>query len=142
MSYCTLVVAQRYLKSIDALATDPTKGITQDDLTQAETDAGARIASDLAAYYDTSGWAAETPPIIETVAELFASAQVLRYRYQRDSLGGSESAEFAELLRGEGERQLADLREGRLHVLSTAGVVQRMRPGVGSTVPRVLNPKE
>jgi len=142
MSYCTLVVARRYLKSIDALATDPTKGITQDDLTHAEADAQARIASDLAACYDTSGWAEETPPIIETVAELFASAQVLRYRYQRDSLGGSEVAEFAALLRTDAERQLADLREGRLHVLSTAGAIQRMRPGVGSTVPRVLNPKE
>jgi hypothetical protein len=142
MSYATLEVARRYLKNIDALATDPTKGITQEDLTQAEVDAQARIDADLAGYYDTSGWAEDTPPIIETVAELFASSQVLRYRYQRDSLGGSDVAEFAALLRTEAERLLADLREGRLHVLGTAGTVQRMRPGVGSTVPRARNPKE
>jgi len=100
MAYANLEVARRYLKSIDALAADPAKGITQEDLTQAELDAQARIDSDLANCFDTSGWAEDTPPIIETVAELFASAQVLRYRYQRDSLGGTESAQFAELLRG------------------------------------------
>jgi hypothetical protein len=142
MAYVNLEVARRYLKSIDALATDPTKGITQEDLTQAELDAQARIDSDLASYYDTSGWAEDTPPIIETVAELLASAQVLRYRYQRDSLGGTESAQFAELLRSEGERLLAEVKAGRLSVVGTRGGVQRMRPGVGSTVPRARNPKE
>jgi len=142
MSYATLEVARRYLKNIDALATDPTKGITQEDLTQAALDAQARIESDLAGCYDTAGWAEDTPPIIETVAELLASAQVLRYRYQRDSLGGADVAEFAAALGSEAERLLADLRTGRLYVLSTAGAVQRMRPGVGSTVPRARNPKE
>jgi len=142
MSYCTLEVARRYLKNIDALVTDPTRGITQEDLTQAEADAQARIASNLASCYDTAGWAEDIPPIIATVAELLASAQVLRYRYQRDSLGGADVAEFAALLRTEAERLLADLRTGRLHVLRTGGSVQRMRPGVGSTVPRGQNPKE
>jgi hypothetical protein len=67
---------------------------------------------------------------------------VLRYRYQRDSLGGTESAQFAELLRSEGERLLAEVKAGRLSVVGTRGGVQRMRPGVGSTVPRARNPKE
>ena len=142
MAYCTLEAAERYLKSIDALAEDPTKGVTQDDLTQAETDAQARIDSDLAPCYDVSGWSAETPPIIEAVAELFASAQVLRYRYQRDSLGGSDAGRFAEVLRAEAERLLGLLKAGRLSVVLASGTVQRMRPGVGSTVPRGRNPEE
>jgi len=142
MSYCTLEVAKRYLKSIDALATDPTKGITQEDLTQAETDAQARIDSDLAPYYEVSGWSSAAPPIIETVAELLASAQVLRYRYQRDSLGGADAGQFAEVLRGEAARMLALLKAGRLSVVLSDGTVQRMRPGVGSTVPRGLNPED
>lgn len=142
MSYCTLEVAKRYLKSIDALATDPTKGITQEDLTQAETDAQSLIDSDLAPYYEVSGWSSAAPPIIETVAELLASAQVLRYRYQRDSLGGSDAGQFAEVLRTEARRMLALLKAGRLSVVLSDGTVQRMRPGVGSTVPRGLNPED
>ncbi len=142
MAYCTLEVAKRYLKSIDALATDPTKGITQEDLTQAETDAHSLIDSDLAPYYEVSGWSSAAPPIIETVAELLASAQVLRYRYQRDSLGGSDAGQFAEVLRTEARRMLALLKAGRLSVVLSDGTVQRMRPGVGSTVPRGLNPED
>lgn len=142
MAYCTLEVARRYLKSIDALATDPAKGITQEDLIQAETDAQARIDSLLAPYYDVSGWAAQTPPIIETVAELLASAQVLRYRFQREGLGASDAGRFAEVLRGEAERLLGLLRTGRLSVVLADGSVQRMRPGVGSTVPRGTNPTD
>ena len=142
MAYCTLEVARRYLKSIDSLAVDPTKGITQEDLTQAQADAQARIDSLLAPYYDVSGWATQTPPIVETVAELLASAQVLRYRYQRDSLGGSDAGQFAEVLRGEAEGLLGLLRVGRLSVVLADGSVQRMRPGVGSTVPRGTNPEE
>ena len=142
MAYCTLEVAKRYLKSIDALAADPTKGVTQDDLTQAQADAQARIDSDLAPYYDVSAWSAETPPIVETAAELLASAQVLRYRYQRDGLGGSDAGGFAETLRGEAEQLLGLLKAGRLGVVLASGTLQRMRPGVGSTVPRGLNPEE
>ena len=142
MAYCTLEVAKRYLKSIDALATDPTKGITQDDLTQAEADAQARVDSELAPYYDVSGWSAATPPIVETAAELLASAQVLRYRYQRDSLGGADAGQFAEVLRTEAHRLLALLKAGRLSVVLSDGTVQRMRPGVGSTVPRGANPED
>lgn len=142
MSYCTLEVAKRYLKSIDTLATDPTKGITQEDLTQAETDAHSLIDSDLAPYYEVSGWSSAAPPIVETVAELLASAQVLRYRYQRDSLGGSDAGKFAEVLRSEARRMLALLKAGRLSVVLSDGTVQRMRPGVGSTVPRGLNPED
>ncbi len=142
MSYCTLEVAKRYLKSIDALAADPTKGITQEDLTQAETDAHSLIDSDLAPYYEVSGWSSAAPPIIETVAELLASAQVLRYRYQRDSLGGADAGQFAEVLRTEARRMLALLKAGRLSVVLSDGTVQRMRPGVGSTVPRGLNPED
>jgi len=142
MAYCTLEAAKRYLKNIDALAADPTKGITQEDLTQAQADAQARIDSDLAPYYDVSGWSAETPPIVETAAELLASAQVLRYRYQRDSLGGSDAGEFAEVLRAEAERLLGLLKAGRLGVVLASGTLQRMRPGVGSTVPRGLNPED
>ena len=142
MAYCTLEVAKRYLKNIDSLATDPTKGITQEDLTQAHADAQPCIDSELAPYYDGSGWPAEAPPIVETAAELLASGQVLRYRYQRDSLGGSDAGEFAEALRAEAERLLGLLKAGRLSVVLSSGTVQRMRPGVGSTVPRGLNPED
>ena len=142
MAYCTLEVARRYLKSIDVLATDPTKGITQGDLTQAEDDAQAATDSALASHYDVSGWSAAPPPVIETVAELLASAQVLRYRYQRDSLGGGEAGRFADVLRDEAQALLQELRAGRLHVVLADGTVQRMRPGVGSTVPRGSNPED
>jgi len=142
MAYNTLEVAKRYLKSIDALATNPTKGITQSDLTQAEEDAQALVDSELASYYDVSGWSADTPPIIETVAELLSSAEVLRYRYQRDSLGGADAGEFAEVLRKQAEQLLSELKAGRLSVVLSDGTVQRMRPGVGSTVPRGSNPEE
>ena len=142
MAYCTLEVARRYLKSIDVLATDPAKGVTQGDLTQAEEHAQALVDSELASYYDVSGWSASAPPIIETAAELLASAQVLRYRYQRDGLGGSDAGRFADVLRAEAEALLRELRGGRLHVVQADGTVQRMRPGVGSTVPRGSNPEE
>ena len=142
MSYCTLEAAKRYLKSIDALADDPAKGVTQDDLTQAQTDAQALVDSALAPYFDVSGWAEGTPVIIEAAAELLASAQVLRYRYQRDSLGGSDAGRFADVLRAEGEALLGELGAGRLHVVLADGSIQRMRPGVGSTVPRGSNPED
>ena len=142
MAYNTLQVARRYLKSIDVLATDPTKGITQEDLTQAQDDAQARIDGVLAPYYEVSGWSADTPPIVETVAELLSSAQVLRYRYQRDSLGGADAGRFAEVLFDQAGKLLADLKSARLSVVLSDGTVQRMRPGVGSTVPRGSNPEE
>jgi len=142
MSYCTLEVAAGYLKNIDALAADPTKGITQADLDRAEADAQALIDSQLAPRYDVTGWATDTPPVIELVAEMLAGAQVLRYRYQRDSLGASGAGEFAEVLQGEARKLLVDLEVGRLNVVLSDGSIQRMRAGVGSTVPRARNPEE
>ncbi len=138
--YNALVPARRYLKNIERLESDPTKGITRGDLSQAQASARAEVEAALGAYYDTSAWATSTPPIIADVAELLSSAHVLRYRYQREAPGKAMESNFAELLRSEGLAMLGDLKAGRRRIILGDGSVQQMKAGVGLSVPRVANP--
>jgi len=137
--YNVLEVGRRYLKNIDALATDPQKGITQEDLSAAQESAKTLIDSRLAPFYDLSGWLSETPPVIEDVAELLSSAQVLEYAYERDSQEGE--AIYPKVLREQGLRLLSALKAGHLLVVKVDGTVQKMKKGVGKTGPRLKAPE-
>jgi hypothetical protein len=137
--YNVLVAGQRYLKNIDALATDPQKGLTQEDLNAAQESAKALVDSQLAPCYDLSPWLSEVPPVIEDVAELLSSAQVLEYAYERDSQQGD--AIYPKVLREQGLRMLSALKAGHLLVVKADGTVQQMKKGVGKTAPRLKAPE-
>ena len=136
MAYNTLTANAGWLKNVD-LKTTPANGVTQADLTAAENAAASRIDAELAAVYDTSGWADDTPPIIEHIAELLSSAEVLDYKYQRGDTVDGEDTNLPARLRREAETLLARLRgEGPpLDVVGSDGSVQRRLPGVGRSLP-------
>ena len=137
--YNVLEAGRRYLKNIDALATEPQKGITEQDLNAAQESAKTLIDSRLAPFYDLSAWLSETPPVIEDVAELLSSAQVLEYAYERDSREGE--AIYPKVLREQGLRLLSALKAGHLLVVKVDGSVQKMKKGVGKTAPRLKAPE-
>lgn len=140
--YNSLVPARRYLKNIEKLEGDPTRGITRADLLSAQAAAKAEVDSALAGYYEVSDWASSTPPVIEDLAELLSSAHVLRYRYEREAPASSMVSNFPELLRRQALAMLEDIRKGRRLVILADGSIQSTKQGLGLAVPRVQNPEE
>jgi len=139
MSYKTLQANVGYLKNVD-LETEASDGITQADLTLAETSAQALIDATLAPVYDLSDWASSTPPVIADVAELLSSASVLDFKYARDaSAEGSDG--YAAQLRARGLDVLREVRQGRVAVVGTDGVRRMMRSAAGATVPQANVPQ-
>jgi hypothetical protein len=136
MAYNTLAANVGWLKNVD-LKTSAANGVTQADLTAAEEAAAARIDAELAGCYDTSAWPDDTPPIIQHVAELLSSAEVLDIKYQRGDTVDGEDTNLPARLTARGEALITRLRgEGpALEVVSEDGTVQRRRPGAGRALP-------
>lgn len=89
--YNELVAGARWLKNLDPLAVDPQQGITQDDLTAAERAAYLQINVELAGLFsktERDSWqtAANTPPLINEIADSLSSALVLGMKHDRDNL--------------------------------------------------------
>lgn len=141
MAYNTLTANAGWLKNVD-LKTSAANGVTQADLTAAEAAAAARIDAELAAVYETAGWAAAPPPIIAHVAELLSAAEVLDYKYQRGDTVDGEDTNLPARLRMRAEALLARLkgRGAPLEVVLANGTVQQRRPGSARALPTGTSP--
>lgn len=85
MPYVTLDVDADYLKPIGELAANADEGIVQEDLDAAEEEAMQVTKGKIGWMYDISTWEATTPPQIEYVNKLLASAVALEYYLSRDT---------------------------------------------------------
>lgn len=123
MPYVTLTEDSRYIKPVSPFAVLPEDGITQTEVTAAETNAMRVTKAKVGWMYDISTWEATTPPIIEYINELLASAEVLEFYLNRDT-DVTLGAEFEpDRLRGQADAWLEGIRSGDLEVLDSSDVL-------------------
>jgi hypothetical protein len=85
--YATLTVGSGFLKNLAALATDPQKGLTADDVEKAEARADALVEAWFARFYDVSDSRFADAPMVAQIAECIGSAVLLQYKFSRDGTG-------------------------------------------------------
>jgi len=127
-NYNTLVPQAGYLSNV-RLKASQANGITQADLDAAEGHARATIDAVLATVYDTSAWEAEVPGIVERIADMLSSAEVLDYKYQRGDTAEGDDTNLPAVLKRDGEALLEMVRRGAVSVVTTGGEVQRRLDG-------------
>jgi len=136
--YNTLAAQGGYLSNV-RLKTDPANGVTQDDLDAARAHAKATIDSQLAPVYDVSAWEQETPPIVERIADMLSSAEVLEYKYQRGETADNEDTNLPSVLERNARSLLEMVRRGLLTVVTAGGEVQE--PISGGALPESRIPE-
>jgi hypothetical protein len=122
-NYNTLVAQAGYLSNV-RLKSSPENGITQADLSAAEAHARAEIDAALAPFYDTSAWEDETPGIIERIADMLSSAEVLNYKYQRGDTAQGDDTHLPVVIERDARALLAMSAKGTISVVRTDGVIQ------------------
>lgn len=121
--YNTLSAETGYLSNV-RLKLSQASGITANDLAAAQAHARATIDAALGGIFDASAWENATPPVIERIADMLSSAEVLLYKYERgDTAGGGDSALPAVLARDAGAL-LEMIRRGAIDVVTAGGEVQ------------------
>lgn len=126
--YNTLVCEAGYLSNV-RLKASAANGITQADLDAAEAHARAETDAELSMIYDTSAWEAETPAIVERIADMLSSTEVLEYKYQRGDTAGGDDTNLPAVLAREGRGLLRMIKRGLLAVVDTGGAVQTRLTG-------------
>lgn len=127
-NYNTLVAEGGYLSNV-RLKVSQANGVTQGDLDRAEAHAQAAIDARLSAVYDVSGWEAVTPAIIERIADMLSSAEVLDYKYQRGDTAEGDDTNLPAVLKADADALLGMLVRGALEVVSAGGGIQERRSG-------------
>lgn len=122
MPYVTLDITADYLKPIGSLAAAADEGIIQTDLDAAEDEAMQYTKGTIGWMYSISIWEATTPPQIEYINKLMASAVVLDYYLSRDT-NVTVGAEFQpEKLWQQGVDYLEKIRKGDMELLDSSDV--------------------
>lgn len=128
-SYNTLVPQGGYLSNVRLKASSD-NGLTQADLDAAEAHAKAVIDAELAAVYDITGWDLATPPMIERVADMLSSAEVLEYKYQRGDTAEGDDSNLPRVLKRDGAAYLDMIRRGAIALVGFGGgVLPRLAGG-------------
>ncbi|GAH62854.1 unnamed protein product [marine sediment metagenome] len=120
MSYVTLVVDEDYLKPIGELADSADEGIIQEDLDAAENEAMQVTKGKIGWMYDISTWEATTPPQIEYVNKLLASAVALEYYLSRDTDIAVGTQYEPEKLWEQGMAYLEQIRKGDMELMDSS----------------------
>jgi hypothetical protein len=136
--YNTLVSQAGYLSNV-RLKVSQANGVTQADLDNAQAHAKAAIDAALAVLYDASAWEAATPPIIERVADMLSSAEVLDYKYQRGDTAEGDDTNLPAVLARDGQALLAMIRRGAVSIVQADGTVQPRLDG--GALPEVRVPE-
>ncbi len=123
MPYVTLAVDEDYLKPIGELAVTADEGIVQSDLDNAEEEAMQLTKGTIGWMYDISAWETTTPPLIEYVNKLLASAVALEYYLSRDTNITVGTQYEPEKLRQQGVDYLEKIRKGDLEILNSSDVL-------------------
>lgn len=126
--YNTLVPQAGYLSNV-RLKLSSSNGIVQADLDAAQAHARATVDAALAAVYDTAGWTMVTPPMVERIADMLSSAEVLEYKYQRGDTAEGDDTNLPAVLRSDATALLAMIRRGAMALTSLDGVVLARRAG-------------
>lgn len=84
---------KRYMKGVlkDALISDPTLGLTAEDITAARTFAWHTILSRMAGFYNITGWETSPPVPLFQVWDLLASAYLVEIVAQRKNLDSEKT---------------------------------------------------
>lgn len=122
MPYVTLVVTDDYLKPIGALAASADEGIVQTDLDAAEEEAMQVTKGKIGWMYDISAWETTTPPLVEYVNKLLASAVALEYYLSRDTDVTVGTQYEPEKLWQQGIDYLGQIRDGDLELMNSSDV--------------------
>ena len=139
MPYVTLAVDEDYLKLIGELAASADEGITQDDLDNAEEEAMQLTKGTIGWMYDISEWETTTPPLIEYVNKLLASAVTLEYYLSRDTNITVGTQYEPEKLWQQGVDYLAQIRKGDLEVMDSSDVLIQKLSGSPRQGPRSVS---
>ena len=121
--YNTLIAEAGYLSNV-RLKLSQANGVTQADLYTAQAHAKAEIDAALSGAYDISMWADETPGIIERIADMLSSAEVLNYKYQRGDTADGEDTNLPSVIERDGRALMAMIAKGAISVVRTDGLVQ------------------
>ena len=121
--YNTLVAEAGYLSNV-RLKTSTANGITQADLNAAQAHAKAEIDAALAPLYNVSGWETETPGIVERIADMLSSAEVLDYKYQRGDTAEGDDTNLPSVLARDARALLGMVTRGAISVVKTDGSIQ------------------
>lgn len=128
MPYVTLAVDEDYLKPIGELAASADEGIVQADLDAAEEEAMQLTKGTIGWMYDISDWETTTPPQIEYVNKLLASAVALDYYLSRDTDVTVGTQYEPEKLWQQGVDYLDKIRKGDMELLDSSDVyIARLR---------------
>jgi hypothetical protein len=137
-NYNTLVPQAGYLSNV-RLKVSPANGVTQGDLDAGQAHAKATVDAQLSGVYDTLGWDSSTPPIIERIADMLSSAEVLEYKYQRGDTAEGDDTNLPSVLRDDAAALLAQIRRGAVSVVAAGGsVVARL---AGDALPSAATPE-
>jgi hypothetical protein len=121
-SYNTLVPQGGYLSNVRLKASSD-NGVTQADMDAAEAHAKAVIDSRLAGVYDLSTWDEVTPPVIERVASMLSSAEVLEYKYERGDTAEGDDTNLPSVIKADALATLEQIRRGATFVVASSGAV-------------------
>jgi hypothetical protein len=114
--YNTLVAEAGYLSNV-RLKSSQANGVTQADLYTAQAHAKAEIDATLSAIYDISTWVDETPGIIDRIADMLSSAEVLNYKYQRGDTADGEDTNLPSVIERDARALLAMVAKGSISLV-------------------------
>ena len=137
-NYNTLIPQAGYLSNV-RLKASSANGLTQADLDAAEAHAASAIDAALSGMYDVSTWGGVTPAIIERIADMLASAEVLDYKYQRGDTAEGDDTNLPSVLRDDARALLEMIRNGRLAVVAASG--EALPRYGGDALPRTRVPE-
>lgn len=124
-NYNSLVPHAGYLSNV-RLTPSHTTGITQDDLDKAEAHAKATIDAELSPVYDVSDWADMTPTMIERLADMLSSEQILETQRQR---GIPLTGIYPSVVGADTQALLGMLKRGVLETYLPSGELVKRRKG-------------
>lgn len=119
-----LAVQVGYLRNV-RLKASVASGVTRADLEAAQVHAWSTIKASLGGFYVTAAWGHETPPVVERIADMLSSAEVLRLKYARGDVGDGDDLHLPSVLTRDAQALLGMIRRGDLAVVAKSGDVPR-----------------